>query len=165
VFLKETRVVADVHSSIRNKYDYIVHIVLVFLPVWPKFQRNSTSDDQAQRDIHQQVLCDIPKIVLEPVTQYVPNRGDINSGSLWHGSDGEMRHCWAILASWLADNTEHANLWGFKWFACPKCQTPKEEPGSLILPPVWNPARDNQQSSSRTIGSTRMPKLIVTVRL
>jgi len=92
--------IGNIHSSIWNKYSYLAQIVLAFLPVPPKFQRNSASDDRAQRDINQQVLCDIAKIVLEPVTRY-PEGGDINSGALWPCSDGKLRRCWPILASWL----------------------------------------------------------------
>jgi hypothetical protein len=46
-----------------------------------------------------------------------------------------MRRCWPILASWLADHMEHANLIGVKYNACHKCQTPKDKLGSHILPP------------------------------
>jgi len=46
-----------------------------------------------------------------------------------------MRCCWAILASWLADHIEHANLMGVKYNTCPKCQTLNDELGSHILPP------------------------------
>jgi len=60
--------IGNIHSSIWNKYSYLAQIVLAFLPVPPKFQWNSASDDRAQRDINQQLLCDIAKIVLEPVT-------------------------------------------------------------------------------------------------
>jgi len=126
--------IGNIHSSIRNKYSYLAHIVLAFLPVPPKFQRNSASDDRAQRDIGQQVLCDIAKIVLEPVTRF-PKGVYINSGSLWPCSTGKMRRNWPILASWLADHMEHANLMGIKYNACPKCQTPKDKLGSHILPP------------------------------
>jgi len=126
--------IGNIHSSIRNEYSYLAHIVLAFLPVPHKFQWNSASDDRAQRDINHQVLCDIAEILLEPVTQF-PKGGDINSGALWLCSDGKMCRCWPILMSWLADHMEHANLMGMKYNACPKCQTPKDELGSLILPP------------------------------
>ena len=110
-----------------------MHIELAFLSVPPKFKRNSASDVRAQRDTHQQVLCDIAKIVLQPVTQF-PKGGDINCGALRRCSDGKMRCCWPILASLLADHMEHANLVGVKLNACPKCQTPKDQLGSPILP-------------------------------
>jgi len=126
--------IENIHSSIRNKYSYLAQIVLAFLPVPPKFQQNSASDDRAQTDIDQQVLCDIAKIVLEPVMRF-PEGGDINSGALWPCSDSKMRRWWPILASWLADHMEHANLMDVKYNGCPKCQTPKDELGSLILPP------------------------------
>ena len=126
--------IGNIHSSIRNKYSYLALILHAFLPVPPKFQWNSASNDRAQRDINQQVLCDIAKIVLEPVTRF-PTGGDINSGALWPCSDGKMRCCWPIFASWLADHIEHANLMGVKDNAGPKCQTPKDKLGSRILPP------------------------------
>ena len=55
--------IGNIHSSIRNKYSYLAHIVLAFLPVPPKFRRNSASDDRAQRDLNQQVLCDIAQCI------------------------------------------------------------------------------------------------------
>jgi len=106
-------IIANIHSSIWNTYSYLVPIELAFRPVPPKFHRDSASDDRAQRDINQQVLCDISKLVLELVTGY-PKGGDINSGALWHCSDGKMCRCWPILMSWLADHMEHANLMGVK---------------------------------------------------
>jgi len=127
-------IIANIHSSTRNKYSYLTLILLAFLPVPPKFQPNCTSDDRAQWDINQQVPCDITKIVLEPVMRF-PEGGDINSSTLWPCSDCKMCCCWPILASWLADHMEHANLMGVKYNACPKCQIPKDELGSLILPP------------------------------
>jgi hypothetical protein len=44
-------------------------------------------------------------------------------------------HGWAILASWLVDYMEHANLVGVKCNVCRKCQTPKVELGMDILRP------------------------------
>jgi len=126
--------IGNIYSSIRDKYSFLAQIVLAFYPVPPKFQRNSASDYRPQRDINQQVLCDIAKRVLEPVTRF-PEGEDITSGALWACSDGKMRLCWPILASWLVDHMEHANLMPVKYNACPKCQTLKDELGSLIHPP------------------------------
>ena len=69
------------------------------------------------------MLGDIAEIVLEPGTRF-PEGEDINASALWHCSDGKMCRCWPILASWLADPMEHANLMVDKYNACPKCQTP-----------------------------------------
>jgi len=126
--------IGNIHSSIWNKYSYLAQIVLAFLPLLPKFQRNSASDDRAQRDINQQVLCDIAKIVLELVTWY-PEGVEIISSALWPCSDRTMHCCWPILASWLVDHLQHANLMGVKYNASHKCQTPKDELQSLILQP------------------------------
>lgn len=60
--------IGNIYSSISNKYSYLGQIVLAFLPVPPKFHRNSASDHSDRRDIHQQVLCDIAEVVVEPVT-------------------------------------------------------------------------------------------------
>jgi hypothetical protein len=125
--------IGNIHSSIQNKYSYLAQIVLAFLPVPPRFQRNSAPDNRAQRDLKQQVLCDIAMIVLDPVTG-IPKGGDIGSCALWPCSDGKMSRCWPIVVSWLADHMEHANLMRIKYNTCPKCQTPKDKLGSLILP-------------------------------
>jgi len=74
------------------------------------------------------------KILVEQVKQFC-DRGDITSGALWPCSDRKMRHSWPILASWLADHMEHANLMGIKYNSCPRCETAKDELGSVILPP------------------------------
>jgi len=37
--------IGNIHSSIRNKFSYLAQIVLAFLLVLPKFQRNSAYDD------------------------------------------------------------------------------------------------------------------------
>ena len=60
--------IGNIHSSLQNKYSNLTQIVLTFLPAPVKFQDNSASGDRAHRDINQQVLCDNPKIVLEPIT-------------------------------------------------------------------------------------------------
>ena len=93
----------------QNKYTYLTQRVLLFLAVPPKFQRNSASNDRAQRDINQQVLCDIADIVLDLVIRF-PEGEDINSADLWACSDGKMCHCWPIVVTSLADHKEHANL-------------------------------------------------------
>ncbi|KAF8542359.1 hypothetical protein BDD12DRAFT_729202 [Trichophaea hybrida] len=126
--------IGNIHSSIRNKYSYLAQVVLAFLPVPPKFRGISRSDDRIQRDMNQQVLCEVAKIVLDPLRRF-PEGGDINTGALWPCSDGKMRRCWPILASWLADHMEHANLMGVKYNSCPKCQVPNDKLGSLLLPP------------------------------
>jgi hypothetical protein len=126
--------IGNIHSFIPNKYGYLGQILLDFLAVWPYIQQNFTSDDRAQRDIYHHVLCDIPMIVLEPVTE-CPQGAGINSGALWSCSDGKLRQCLPILLSRLADYMEHANLMGIEYNACPMYQTPKDELGSLILPP------------------------------
>jgi len=126
--------IGNIHPSIRNKYCYLAQHVPAILTVPRKFQQNSAFDDRAQRDRNQKVLCDITKIVLEPVTQF-PKGGDINFGALWPGSDIKMSRCWPILVSCLADHMEHANLMAFKYNACPNCQTAKDELGWHILPP------------------------------
>jgi hypothetical protein len=156
--------IGNIHSSIPNKYSYLAQTVLAFLPGPPKFQRNSESDDRAQSDTNQQVMCDITKTVREPVTR-IPEGGDTKSGAMWPCSYGKMRRCWPILVSWLADYMEHANLMAVKYNACPKCQTAKDELRSLILPPDGKSPTESQRSSSRNIGSTSMPKLLATVRL
>jgi len=148
--------IGNIQSSIQNKYSYLAKIVLAFLLVQPKFQRNSSSDDRAQRDIYQQVLCDVAKVVFKPVLRF-PEGGDINSSALWPCSDSTIRCCWPILASVLADHMPHANLRGVKCNAGPTCQTLKDELGSLFLPRTCHPTIESSQSSCRHIGSTRMP--------
>ena len=92
-------------------------MVLGFLPVLPNFKWNSASDVRAQRVTIRQVLCDIAKIVLEQVMPF-SDRGDITSSALWPCSNSKMRYSWPILASWLADLMEHANLMGIKYNSC-----------------------------------------------
>jgi hypothetical protein len=46
-----------------------------------KFRKNSASDDRAQSDMNQQVLCAIAEMVLELVMSFY-NGGDIRSGAL-----------------------------------------------------------------------------------
>jgi len=128
------RTFGNIDSSLGNKYSNLALVSLAFHLVPPKFQHNSASNDQVQSDIDKQVLSDIAGIVLEPVRRF-PKGGDIISGAQWPCSDSTMRHCWPILGSWWADHMEDANLMGVKYNACPKCQTPKDKLGSLILPP------------------------------
>jgi len=123
----------NIHSSLRNTCSYITWIVLAIVPVQPNFQPNSASGDWAQRDINQQVWSDIAKIVLEPVTRF-PEGGDMDSSALCPCSDSNQSHCWPIVASWQADHMEHADLMSIQYNACPKCQTPKDELQSLIIP-------------------------------
>ncbi|KAF8535311.1 hypothetical protein BDD12DRAFT_752851, partial [Trichophaea hybrida] len=73
--------IGNIHSPIRNKYSYIAHMILAFLHVPPKFREISRFDNRIQRDINQQVLSEIAKIVLDPLRQF-PKRGDIDTGAV-----------------------------------------------------------------------------------
>jgi len=86
--------IGNIHSSIQNKYSNVVQIVFAILPVLPKFQWNSTSDDRAQRDKNQQLRCDIAQIMVEAVTRFL-DKGEIISGALWPCSDSKIQ----LLAS------------------------------------------------------------------
>jgi hypothetical protein len=120
--------IGSIHSTVQNKFSYVGHMVLGCLPVPPQFQRTSSSDNRAQRNIYHQVLCGIPKMVWEPVTQ-CPNGRETNYRGLWPCSNGKMRRCWPISWCWSADPMEHADLMGVQYSSFPKCQTPKDELG------------------------------------
>jgi hypothetical protein len=100
--------IKHIHSSIQKKSSYIVQIVLSFLQMPPRLQRNSGSCDPAQRDLYQHMLCDVTKIAQQSVTGSPMGR-DITFSSPRPSFNGKSSGWQTILVSCIADHAAHAN--------------------------------------------------------
>jgi len=79
-------------------------ILLALLPICAKFTRNTTAQDDAQREINRHVLHSVIGQIFEPLEK--PGE----EGERLPCSDGKLRHCYPILAAWIADHEEHVTL-------------------------------------------------------
>jgi len=108
--------IRSIHSTIPNKFSYFFHNVLSFLQMPPNFHGYSTTANQAQRDIIQQLLSDIAKILVEPVT-WLHKEGVINSSAtclFFAESLGECGGCQTRNLGWLKHKVDWTKAAAFR---------------------------------------------------
>jgi hypothetical protein len=125
--------IGNIDSTVRNRPNMLAQVVVALLPVPPKLSRGSTTKRQAESQLNQKFLTAVIATILQPLMAF-QHTAELQDGTLWPCSDGQVRRCWPILSSWLADHMEYANLMGVKYNSCPKCFLPTQKLGSLVDP-------------------------------
>jgi hypothetical protein len=119
--------IGNLDSVVRNKPSYLAYVVIALLPVPPKFQGISKSDDDQLRREAQAALFQVATHVFQPLQKHS------ESGIRLPCADGFIRHCHPILASYIADHSEQTkNLHAIKQNCCPKCEVPAIATGQYI---------------------------------
>jgi hypothetical protein len=125
--------IGNIEFTVRGRPNMLAQILVALLPVPPKLSAGSSAKRQDESQLNQDFLAAVIPTILQPLHAFQKTT-DLTDGALWPCADGNMRRCWPILSSWLADHMEYANLMGVKYNACPKCFLPINQFGSLIDP-------------------------------
>ena len=98
-------------------------LLLALLPVPPKFNGESASANEAQRQTNADTLRAVFDLVLAPLQPVA------QEGTVIDCADGKTRLCFPILLAWIADHAEHSALQGIGSMSCSKCEVPCMELG------------------------------------
>lgn len=122
--------IGNLDSAVRNKPSYLAYIVVALLPVPPKFQGISKTDDNKLRREAQAALLQVVTHLFQPLQRYS------ETGIQLPCADGFIRDCHPILASYIADHSEQTkNLHAVKQNCCPKCEVAATATGEYIHEP------------------------------
>ncbi|KAG8747275.1 hypothetical protein FRC12_014116 [Ceratobasidium sp. 428] len=111
----------NIPKSIRAKINSYSSLLLAYLPV-PKFDcfPPSVRGDQKARLFHESMTQ-----ILEPLISAGKDGVEMNCG------DGYVRHCYPLLAAYIADNPEQTLVAGCKRNLCHRCTVKHDERGNL----------------------------------
>ena len=121
----------NIHSRIRNKPSAHAWIPIALLPIFPKRVDKIPGYSEASQEKEcSQLLHNILWNILEPLTDYErPQR--VEDGLRLNCCDMQIRFCFPILCSWLADHMETANIQGMLVNRCPICPCEPDQLGDF----------------------------------
>ncbi|KAF8536741.1 hypothetical protein BDD12DRAFT_747561 [Trichophaea hybrida] len=125
----------NIHSSIRTRPKWPAKIILALLSIPPNPQGTPTERLSIKKS-RSMILHDTMHEVMSPLRQY---QEGISTSKLSDCADGKMRRCWHILASWVADHMEHANVMATMLNSCLRCTVLTGELGEYKQPHEMNP--------------------------
>ena len=133
----------NIHSSIRNKPSAHAWIPLALLPIPPKKVDKIPGFSKAQQEQESsQTLHNVLWDILCPLAD-VHKAGTIEEGIRMECGDQNIRYCFPILCSWIADHPENLSIHGIMGKRCAICPCPIDQLGDYqqeLLPP-----RDHKQ--------------------
>jgi hypothetical protein len=106
----------NINKEIRRQSSKRAWVLLSLLPIAPKNPETGEIHETWHKAVHK---------VLEPV-KGLDLRGQ---GYSWDCSDGNVRHCYPIVAAWISDYMEYVVLGRLISGNCPVCEIPKNEMG------------------------------------
>ncbi|KAG8720172.1 hypothetical protein FRC09_010014 [Ceratobasidium sp. 395] len=113
--------IGNIPKSIRAKINTYSSLLLAYLPV-PKldcFPKSERGDRKAR--LFHECMTEI----LKPLVSAGEHGVEMDCG------DGYVRHCYPILAAYIADNPEQTLVAGCKRNVCHRCTVPEDERGDL----------------------------------
>jgi len=121
--LPEYMTIGNILSQTRKSPAQMPILLLVLLPVPPKFTGESARANEAQEQTNEDTLQAVFDLVLAPLQAVA------HAGMVMDCTDGKTRLCFPILLASIAGHAEHAALQGIGSKSCPKCDVPCEELG------------------------------------
>ena len=115
--------ISNIVLRMRNSPAKMPILLLVLLPVPPKFTGESPRANEAQQQTNADTLWAVFDLVLAPL-QLVAQEGTVVDCA-----DGKTRLCFPILSAWIADHAEHAALQGIGSKSCSMSEVPCQELG------------------------------------
>ena len=106
----------------------VLLVAVLSIPV--KVQEVSSKKWNAQREHNRMVMQHVLKHVMQDLLR---DEGQVQHFYA-HCADGKVRHCYSILAAWMADYLEHCNLHNIKSGVCYWCECPQEKMGDMPQP-------------------------------
>ncbi|KEP46797.1 hypothetical protein V565_181170 [Rhizoctonia solani 123E] len=113
--------IGNIPKAIRAKISTYSTLLLAYLPV-PKFDCFPAKErgDQKARLFHESM-----EVILRPLVQAGRAGVEMNCG------DGYVRHCYPILAAYIADNPEQTMIAGCRRNLCHRCTVQRDKRGDL----------------------------------
>jgi hypothetical protein len=119
----------NILSKTRNSPSMHANVIIVLLPVPPKFLDNKQKDDALRKRSHQ-IFREVINLILFPVCQ----AGE--QGVVIDCRDSQKRLCFCVISAWIADHKEDTTLHNIMGNLCPVC----EEDESRLGNPQSRPA-------------------------
>ncbi|KAG9087059.1 hypothetical protein FRC07_012922, partial [Ceratobasidium sp. 392] len=119
----------NIPKSVRAQINSYSSLLLAYLPV-PQLKCFPSKDrgDQKARIFHESM-----QLILKPLIEAGKNGVEMDCG------DGYVRHCYPILAAYIADNPEQTLIAACQRNLCHRCTVPQEERGDY--PDIPHPPR------------------------
>ena len=116
-------ILGNILATRRNAPGSMAVLLLALLPIPPQFSKSSSAD-KLQRRINADTLQGVFDLILEPLQETALEGPPIEY------ADRNIRRCFPILSTWIADHMENVALHRIKSNACPKCEVPLGELGT-----------------------------------
>ena len=116
--------IGNIRSKTRNCLSKMAIILVALLPVPPRFASKKVKDRSAQRMTNEEILDGVFSLIFEPLEAITRLVKEMNC------SDGMVRHCFPVLAAWIANQAENEALHGLKRMGCTVCEVPVKCLGS-----------------------------------
>ncbi|KAI5776488.1 hypothetical protein EDC01DRAFT_636729 [Geopyxis carbonaria] len=105
-------------------------VLVALLPIKPKKSGIRGDGDNEMSQQAKQALYTVLRGLLEPLNRFANPEHEGRPVEMLC-ADGSVRSCWPVLAAWIADHPEHANLQGTKGNVCPTCTVHRTNLGEL----------------------------------
>ena len=132
--------IGNLSAKARMKHTMHGVLLVALLPIPVKMRDIPAKKRNAQREHNRMVM----QHVLKHVMQDILDDGGPVRHFYAHCADGNVRHCYPILAAWMADYPEHCNLQNIKSGVCYWCECPQEKMGDMPEPGDCYPQRNHR---------------------
>jgi hypothetical protein len=117
--------IVNLTAALRMKLTMHSVLLVTFLPIAVKMRNIPLKRRNAQREHNGIVSQNVLQHVLQPLL----NSETRTFYACW--ADGNLRHCYSALVTWMADYPEHRNLHNIKNGVCYCCECFKQEIDNL----------------------------------
>ncbi|KAI5777561.1 hypothetical protein EDC01DRAFT_778765 [Geopyxis carbonaria] len=122
--------IGNLDATVRSRWYWRAQVLVALLPIKPKKSGIRGDGDNEMSQQAKQALYTVLRGLLEPFNRFANPEHEGRPVEMLC-ADGSVRSCWPVLAAWIADHPEHANLQGTKGNVCPTCTVHRTNLGEL----------------------------------
>ncbi|KAI5777109.1 hypothetical protein EDC01DRAFT_624450, partial [Geopyxis carbonaria] len=112
--------IGNLDATVQSRWYWRAQVLVALLPIKPKKSGIRGDEDNGMSQQAKQPLYTVLRGLLEPLNRFANPEHEGRPVEMLC-ADGSVRSCWPVLAAWIADHPEHANLQGTKGNVCPTC--------------------------------------------
>ena len=137
--------IGNLSAKARMKHTMNGVLLVALLPIPVKMREVPAKIRNAQREHNRAIMQNVLKHVMHGLlADGVEGQPQVSVRSFYaYCADGRVRHCYPILAAWMADYPEHCNLHNIKSGVCYWCECPQDEMGDMPRVEDRCPPRDH----------------------
>jgi hypothetical protein len=134
----------NISKDVRNRQNSHASVLVGYLPV--------TKLDCFKKPDRTKILADLFHYCMGRIVQPLEEAG--RHGVYMGCADGQVRHCFPLLAAYIADNPEQCLIACVKNNSCHRCTVPVDQRGDYYTGSLRDPKRTVLDLSAKVIGVT-----------